>query len=194
LGLCARAAIVRDKARGLSDDACAKDSNSWAGIAIAAVAGVLSGMLNVGFVLGEPLQRAAPNAGYAGDLTTAPIWFLALAGGAFPNILYTRYVLKRAAPTTPQRERVGGAVFLLRCFGMACIWFGAIFLYGWGASLWGPGATVYGWAVLNGAGVLGSNLVGIAAGDWHGAPAASLLLMAFATVLQFIAFFILAAA
>jgi hypothetical protein len=77
---------------------------------------------------------------------------------------------------------------------MACIWFGAIFLYGWGTELWGTSATVYGWAVLNGAGVLGSNLVGLAAGDWRGAPATSLVFMAAATILQFAAFFILSGA
>jgi L-rhamnose-H+ transport protein len=163
------------------------------GLVVAALAGVLSAMLNLGFVLGEPLQREAPAAGYGGDLATAPTWFLALLGGSVPNILYTLHVLKRD-PVTHASSEPPRVVLWPRCLAMACIWFGAIFLYGWGAALWGSGATVYGWAVLNGAGVMGSNVVGLAAGDWRGAPGTSLVFMAAATALQFAAFFILSGA
>jgi hypothetical protein len=42
----------------------------------------------------------------------------------------------------------------------------AIFIYGFGARVMGEGGTTYGWAIVSGAGILGSLLLGALSGEW----------------------------
>ena len=54
---------------------------------------------------------------------------------------------------------------------MSVLWFGAIFLYGFGASLMGQAGTVYGWAITVGGSIIVSNAWGAATGEWTGSGA-----------------------
>jgi L-rhamnose-H+ transport protein len=62
----------------------------------------------------------------------------------------------------------GSKAFL--AFLMGAMWMGGISLYGIGARYMGPMGASLGWAVLMSSMVLMANILGMASGEWAGAP------------------------
>jgi L-rhamnose-H+ transport protein len=75
---------------------------------------------------------------------------------------------------------------------MGVLWFGAILLYGYGASIMGSAGAVYGWALVTSVSILTSNAWGAITGEWRGAGLKAKTLMLISTVLLVISFVILA--
>jgi putative Ca2+/H+ antiporter (TMEM165/GDT1 family) len=71
------------------------------------------------------------------------------------------------------------------------MWFGAILLYGFGASILGSAGSVYGWALGMSVSILTANVWGVAGGEWNGASFQPKLLMLLSTVLLIASFGVL---
>lgn len=167
LALCAAASVGRDRARQEQGNPAVSMKQSVAGVLVAVASGLLSAMLNIGFAVGNPLIEAAGRAGISGLLSTLAVWVPLLAGGFVANFAYTAFLIHRRRSWQTLFSVRGAAALWLRCFAMGLMWFGAIFLYGYGATMLGEKGSVYGWALVSGAGVMGSNAVGALAGEWR---------------------------
>ena len=187
--LSAIACIARDRARTTEPGAVL--SQSLLGIGFALASGTLSAMLNVGFSVGTPLQAKASSLGYPPHISTLAIWVPALAGGFVANFAYPAFLVQR-------RRKWGTLVGLpnspelwSRSLMMGVLWSAAIFAYGYGAWIMGPGGTTYGWAIISGAGILGSLLLGGLMGEWKDSGVMPKVLVALSVVSMSLAFFVL---
>jgi L-rhamnose-H+ transport protein len=189
--LCAAASLARDRARGASSDRVISRRQSVAGLVIACASGVLSSMLNIGFAVGSPLALQAEAQGYSGVPATLAIWVPALGGGWLVNLIYTGRLVERAGSWKFFHGIAEARASWSRTFVMGLLWFGALFIYGSGASMLGPAGTVYGWAMTVGGSILTSNGWGAITGEWKGAGARPKVLMAVATALLIASFVLL---
>jgi L-rhamnose-H+ transport protein len=190
--LCAAASVKRDAAKAFTGEKTRARSQSAVGILMAMVAGILSSMLNIGFASGSALAEQAQLQGYPPQLAALAIWVPALAGGLMVNLSYTGWLIQRADSWRTLYSTGSARSSWLPCFIMAALWFGAILLYGYGATAMGPTGAVYGWAMTVGSSILASNIWGAATGEWRGAGSIPKVLMAAASVLFITSFVILA--
>ena len=146
------------------------------GLLICIASGLLSPMLNFGFVFGKPVQDAAAAAGADAALAANAIWAPALAAGFLPNAGYAVWLLAKnrswnrfGAAGTPAFYWIGSAA-------MGLIWFGGISIYGMGAAKMGRLGGVIGWPVFMSTVIVVANILGAATGEWRGASAGAVRL------------------
>ncbi|MBI3667845.1 MAG: hypothetical protein HY236_16710 [Acidobacteria bacterium] len=142
-------------------------AGSWTGVLLAVFGGALSSMLNIGFAYGAPLVEQAKRAGVTPLASGLAIWTPALFGGCILNSVFTSRRIHRAGSWGKFMDSGAGA--WLRSSSMGLLWFGAILLYGIGASALGSAGTVYGWAIITGVSILTSSAWGLATGEWASA-------------------------
>jgi len=171
--LCARAGALRDRDHSATRAAGAQGAFA-AGFVICLLSGVLSPMLNFGFVFGAPVQAAAAQHGAAPGMEANVIWVPALAGGFVINAGYAIYRLFRnqtwsryTAPGTTAWCWIGSAL-------MGLLWFGGLSIYGMGAAILGPLGGVIAWPVFMCTVILTANVNGWLSGEWKGAKKSSM--------------------
>jgi L-rhamnose-H+ transport protein len=191
LALCASAAVSRDRARGLPSSKPGTPSRSLWAVLIAFLAGVLSSMLNLGFVVGAPLARNALSEGTPRLLASVAIWIPALLGGLLLNVGYPVYLIWRRRSWDLLVSGPEWAGSWLRSSLMGVLWFGAILLYGYGASMMGREGAVYGWALIVAMSIFTSNTWGVVMGEWKGSGRKPKMLMWFSTAVLVSSFVIL---
>jgi L-rhamnose-H+ transport protein len=191
LALCASASVSRDRAQGHPSSQPGKPGRSVWAVLLAILAGVLSSMLNIGFVVGAPLARHALAGGAPSLLASVSIWIPTLCGGLLLNAGYPVYLIwsRRSWRLLVSGPEQASSWF--RSSFMGVLWFGAILLYGYGAPLMGQAGAVYGFALIVTMSVLTSNIWGAATGEWKGAGMKPKMLMGFSTALLVCSFFIL---
>jgi L-rhamnose-H+ transport protein len=189
---CSAASVTRDHANHLSAYESASSSRSVGAVLIAVVAGVMSSMLNFAFVYGTPLSQAAKAAGCSGYLASVAIWVPALFGGLVFNLGYPAYLIFSKGSWLAFFNRGNTAALWIRSSSMGVLWFGAILLYGIGASLMGDAGAVYGWALIIAVSILASNGWGAVTGEWRGTGVKPKVLMLASTVLLMLSLLLLA--
>jgi L-rhamnose-H+ transport protein len=190
--LCAGASIRRDHDRQAPLAAAASKGRSVGAVLIAVGAGILSSMINIGFAHGARLAQDARMDGAPPILASIAIWMPVLLGGLIFNVGYPAYLItrRRSWPLfISERQSISG---WSRSSFMGVLWFGAILLYGYGASIMGSAGAVYGWALVTSVSILTSNAWGAITGEWRGAGLKAKTLMLISTVLLVISFVILA--
>ncbi len=186
--LCSFASFARDRKQQQSQTVSAAPRSSLPGIGMAVLAGVLSSALNVGFAYGGRLIESARSDGYHPFAATLMVWIPALVSGLLVNAGYTALLITRGRSWNLFAG--AGPSPWVRAVVMGLLWFGAIFLYGYGALILGPAGTVYGWALIVGTSILASTASGAIAGEWRGAGAKPKAMMA-ASILLFLAAFVI---
>ena len=143
-----------------------------AGIALCVGSGLLSSCGNLGFVFGSEVASLAQRLGTPSHLAGNAVWtllaiplFLCNAGYSIVLLIRNRTVTCYSAP--------GSGLKAFLAFLMGAIWMAGISLYGIGARYMGPMGASLGWAVLMSSVVLMANILGMASGEWTGAPAQS---------------------
>jgi L-rhamnose-H+ transport protein len=165
---CAIAGAQRE--RDTRGDAATPAGGSFAaGLLVCLISGILSPMLNFGFVFGESVKNAAVAAGAGENVATNAIWAPALTAGFLPNAGYALYLLARrrgwglfTAPLIPKLYWAGAST-------MGLLWFGGISIYGNGAAVMGPLGGVLGWPVFMSMVIVTANVLGALSGEWQGA-------------------------
>jgi L-rhamnose-H+ transport protein len=142
------------------------------GMIICVVSGVLSSFLNLGFSFGQSITAKAREGGAIPSLAGLATWIVIFCG-SFPAVLIYCGRLQIKKKTWRNNFGLGAAHDFLLTFVLGLLWFGAIILYGIGASRLGHLGTSVGWAVNLSASLVVANILGFATGEWKEAAKAS---------------------
>jgi L-rhamnose-H+ transport protein len=127
-------------------------------------------MLNFSFVFGSELQDKALSSGTSATMASNAIWPLTLTAGFLVNAGYSIYLLRRNSTwkVFASPGRTGGYWFGAALIGLGC--FASFIVYGMGATALGSLGGILGWPLFMSMSLITSNLLGIASGEWSGAP------------------------
>ena len=158
------------------------------GLIIAIVSGVLSALLNVGFVNAAPIAEIAQDSGVIARNSSLAAWVVVLLGAYIMNAGYAVVLLFKnnswSSFSVPQSKKAYGWSILAGLF-----WFAALGVYGHGATLMGKMGPVIGWPILLGISLIVSNIWAYLNKEWKGAKKPflwllfGLLILIIATVL-----------
>ena len=136
-------------------------------VLVAILCGILAPMLNYAFAFGQDIAVAAVRLGNSEVRAAYAVWPVGLAGGLFPNMGYSIYLLRRNRT---------GALFQSRCpdifwaISMAVLWMGAFAMYGMSATYLGRFGTSIGWGLFQIFMIMTATLSGYFSGEWRLAP------------------------
>ena len=139
------------------------------GIIIAILSGILSALLNVGFANAAPVALAAEEMGASTRNSSLAAWVVVLWGAYAMNAGYALWLFFRNRTWKSLHTPKAGMAYLWALL-TGLFWFGALGVYGQGASLMGSLGPVIGWPMLLGLALIISNLWGYLTGEWKEAP------------------------
>jgi L-rhamnose-H+ transport protein len=179
ISICGYAGIRKE--RELTDEQKRETIHEFAlakGFIVAVLAGVMSACMALAFDAGEPIAKAASQAG-ATVFQHNPIYIIVMAGGFTTNFVWCLFLnLKNRS----LRDYVAGAPRLLAanyCLaGLAgIIWYGQFFFYGMGTALLGEQYKFSSWTVHMAFIIVFSNLWGMRFKEWKGVSDGTLRLV-----------------
>jgi L-rhamnose-H+ transport protein len=160
--LCSRAGASK------SGTSAAAQSGLTAGLAIAAAAGILSSLPNIGMAFATQVISIAGAQGVAPGLAGNVVWALFFTAGFIVNAAYCFYRMARDS-STGLLISAGTLRNLALTALMGLFWIGSFYAYGMGAARLGPLGPVIGWPLFIASSILVGNLVGLWRGEWRGA-------------------------
>ena len=167
VAITAYAGVLKDKIQGDSVDSVEK-VNLKVGLVIAVLSGFLSAYLAVGFSEGKAIGELAKNAGAIARNSSLAIWVVVLWGGFAINALYAIFLLFKnntwSSFGTPDSGKAYGWAI-----GAAFLWFGALGIYGQGATLMGKLGDVIAWPIMLGLSLIVGNVWSYVNKEWEGA-------------------------
>lgn len=182
---CARAGARREQTAGRS--------GYRAGLMLCVLSGLLSPMFNFALTSGGDLIEAAKAQGALAADAANMIWSVAMTGGLMPTALYCGWRLSRVrswslftAEGAWHDTSLAVVMGLLFAYGNS--------FYGTGAGYLGHLGPILGWPVFLSAQVVVGNLLGIATGEWRGAPPAARAWLAAGMITLIAAMFLIAQA
>lgn len=165
VAITAVAGIQRDK---LNKSEISQKVHIKTGLTIAVLSGLLSALLSVGFDNGKPIGDLATDAGALSRNSSLAIWVVVLWGGFLMNAGYAIFLLFKNKTWDSFLVKKSG-----KSYGWAILtsvfWFGALGIYGQGATLMGDMGSVIGWPILLGLSLIISNLWAYLNKEWKGA-------------------------
>jgi len=165
VAITAKAGIDKDKLTSNNTD---EKKNIVKGILIAVACGILSALLNVGFVNAAPIASLAETMGAIDRNASLAAWVVVLIGAFIMNAGYAIFLLTKNK--TWSNFKIAGAGKAYKWAILASVfWFGALGVYGQGATLIGPIGGIIGWPMLLGLSLIISNIWAYRAGEWKGA-------------------------
>ena len=164
VAITAYAGIKRDQNRRAEQGGTV---NLRLGLAIALVSGVLSALLNVGFVNAQPVGQTAEAAGVMARNSSLAIWVVVLWGAYLMNAGYAIFLLSKNNTWNSFRVPRAGNAYTW-AIGAGLLWFGALGVYGQGATLMGDMGPVIGWPILLGVSLVVSNVWAYLNREWTG--------------------------
>jgi L-rhamnose-H+ transport protein len=156
------------------------------GVAICVASGLLSACGNLGFAFGADLPARARQMGVSESAAQSALWTLLTLPLFACNAGYALLLLRRNETFRRFRTPQSGRSFLL-AVSMGVLWMAGIAAYGAGATKLGSLGKSLGWAILMSAMVFVANLLGIATGEWKGAPRFALQRLAAGILLLLVA-------
>lgn len=165
VAITAKAGIDKDK---LVSETSGDKSNILKGILIAVSCGVLSALLNVGFVEAAPIAKLAEGMGAIDRNASLAAWVVVLMGAFIMNAGYAVFLLFKNKSWSSFKVQGSGKAYKWAILA-SIFWFGALGVYGQGAALIGPIGGVIGWPMLLGLSLIVSNFWAYRAGEWNGA-------------------------
>lgn len=164
VAITAYAGILKDKMN--TDGKVAR--NLKLGLTIAIVSGVLSALLNVGFVNAQPVAEAAQESGVPIRNSSLAAWVVVLMGAYIMNAGYSLILLAKnkswSSFKVPNSNKAYGWAILA-----GLLWFAALGVYGQGATLMGRMGPVIGWPILLGLSLIVSNVWAYMNKEWKNA-------------------------
>ena len=172
VAITAIAGLRRDKVK--QDEG--QSSNIVKGITIAAICGVLSALLNVGFANATPVAKVAEASGVITRNSSLAAWVVVFIGAFLMNAGYAVVLLIKNKSWGSFGVAKPGKAYIWAVIAGLC-WFAALGIYGQGSALLGEIGPVIGWPILLGLSLIISNIWAYSAGEWKGANKAFRLLL-----------------
>lgn len=166
----AYAGIIKDKATA-NEEGGSENKNLKTGLIIAVLSGLLSAALGIGFANGIDIKQLAENAGASVMNSSLAVWVVVLWGGFIINAGYAVFLLTKNKTWNSFSTPNAGKAYMWAIIA-SVFWFGALGIYGQGATLMGDLGAVIGWPILMGGGLIISNVWAYRSGEWNGAPKA----------------------
>ena len=165
VAITAKAGIDKDKITTTTEG---EKSNIVKGISIAVACGVLSALLNVGFVKATPVAELAESLGAIDRNASLAAWVVVLFGAYIMNAGYSIFLLFKNKSWSNFRVAKASKSYKWAILS-SIFWFGALGVYGQGAALIGPIGQVIGWPMLLGLSLIVSNFWAYKSGEWQNA-------------------------
>lgn len=165
VAITAFAGIKRDK---LVQEGESKAINLKLGLTIAIISGVLSALLNVGFVNAQPVAEAAQESGVVIRNSSLAAWVVVLLGAYVMNAGYAVILLFKNRTWNSFSVPVSGKAYLW-AIAAGLFWFAALGVYGQGATMMGKMGPVVGWPILLGISLIISNMWAYLNKEWKNA-------------------------
>jgi L-rhamnose-H+ transport protein len=165
VAVCSLAGSWRESVEG-------KPKYAW-GVTLCVLSGLLSSCGNIGLVLGKPIIDLAVAWGVSPDFAPNVVWSLLTISLFLCNAGYTGFKLFRER-SVALFTTVGAGRNLLLGVSMGVLWMLGFVFYGAGTRQLGSMGPSFGWSVLMGSMVMTANVLGIATGEWKGAPASAM--------------------
>jgi len=194
--LCGAAGRQRDQTAGVGaerGDLVGRARPLGLALLLAAGAGILSAVFNIGFALAQPVAQFGRDSGLSEFSSTNLIWWLMLGAGSLANLAFCGFLLVKNRSFS-KFSQPGG----IRLYGlsglMALLWGGSIFVYGAAVPRLGALGTSIGWPLSLATGLLLANAIGVGLGEWRRAPAHTRSLMYSGIVVLLVAIIVLSRA
>ncbi|WP_430813419.1 L-rhamnose/proton symporter RhaT [Carboxylicivirga sp. RSCT41] len=169
VALTAYAGILRDKKDDSEEN---KKVDLKAGLIIAILSGFFSAFLGIGFdygyAEGAGIGHYAQEAGATVRNSSLAIWVVVLWGAFILNAAYALFMMYKNKSWNSFAEPKSAKAYMWSIIAALC-WFGALGVYGQGASLMGNMGSVIGWPILMGGGLIISNVWAYFNKEWAGA-------------------------
>lgn len=170
VAITAFAGILRDKTK--DNEGNSTKINLKAGLTIAVLSGFFSAFLGIGFdagfAEGNGIGLYAQEAGATARNSSLAIWVVVLWGAFILNAIYAGFLLFKNKTWNSFAEPKAGKAYMWSIIAAVC-WFGALGVYGQGATLMGNMGSVIGWPILMGGGLIISNIWAYFNKEWAGA-------------------------
>jgi L-rhamnose-H+ transport protein len=163
VAITAYAGVKRDM---ISERGSGLTVNLKLGLGIALASGVLSALLNVGFVNAQAVGQVAEAAGVPVRNTSLAIWVVVLLGAFLMNAGYAIFLLFQNRSWSSFATAGSGKAYLWSIVA-GLLWFGALGVYGQGATLMGEMGPVIGWPILLGVSLIVSNIWAYLNKEWQ---------------------------
>ncbi|GAA4238758.1 L-rhamnose/proton symporter RhaT [Postechiella marina] len=167
VAITAYAGVQKDKLQA-KDKNTTEKINLKAGLIIAILSGLLSAFLAVGFAEGKEIGELAKNAGAIPRNASLSIWVVVLWGGFAVNAIYAIFLLFKNNTWNTFSTPNSGKAYAW-AIGAAVLWFGALGIYGQGATLMGKIGDVIAWPIMLGLSLIVGNIWSYMNKEWEGA-------------------------
>lgn len=165
VALTAYAGVQKDKLQAGGSE---QKINLKAGLVIAILSGFLSAFLAVGFAEGSAIGKIAQDAGAISRNSSLAIWVVVLWGGFAINALYALFLLFKNNTWSSFSTPNAGKAYMWSIVA-AILWFGALGIYGQGATLMGEIGKVIAWPIMLGLSLIVGNVWSYMNKEWDGA-------------------------
>ena len=205
LGLwaCARAGRLKEESRKVTgmnnvtvghsarnEESC-RSTPFKLGLFFCITSGVLSALVNFGFIFGQSIADAAIRQGASAATATNAIWALVFTSNYVANVGYCLYLGWRNK-TLEKFLAAGTGVYWLGAAGMGVLWAVGIVVYGMGATRIGRFGAFLGYPIMLICSILTGNALGVLTGEWRASSATAKRAMALGVSLLMVAIGVLA--
>jgi L-rhamnose-H+ transport protein len=205
LGLwaCARAGHFKEESRkvaGMSDLTVSHSARSEEsrksppfkmGLFFCITSGVLSALVNFGFIFGQNIADAAIQQGVSATNATNAIWALVFTSNYVVNVGYCVYLGWRNK-TLKKFLAAGTGLYWLGAVAMGVLWAVGIVVYGMGATRIGRFGAFLGYPIMLICSILTGNALGVLTGEWRATSSAAKRVMVYGVCLLMVAIGVLA--
>ena len=167
VAITAYAGIQKDKLQS-GNESSEEKVNFKTGLIIAILSGLLSAFLAIGFTKGSAIGEIAQNAGAISRNSSLAIWVVVLWGGFAINAGYAIFLLFKNKTWSSFSTPNAGKAYAWS-IGASVLWFGALGIYGQGATLMGSLGDVIAWPIMLGLSLIVGNIWSYMNKEWEGA-------------------------
>ena len=160
------------------------------GLIFCIIAGLLSSLVNFGFIYGSSLSEAAINRGAHPANTENAVLALVFTSNFLVNTGYCIYLLFKNKTFNQFTLKGTGKYWIMAVF-MGILWPGGIVVYGMGITMIGDLGAYLGFPVLMIVSIIAGNIFGILTGEWKGVTAMPKRIMAMGITVLVVAILVL---
>lgn len=162
----------------------------FVGLMFCVLSGVLSALVNFGFIYGEPIGAAAKDTGTSAWAAGFAIWALVFTGNYAVNFIYA-VVLMVKNKTAGLIMKEGEPIYWFWAFFMGIAWPAGIAVYGIAAHKMSDYGAYVAFPMMILCSILTGNLAGALTGEWKGTSGKPRRIMALGVFVLFAAFAVL---